>query len=311
MDHMMPEVDGVEATAAIRAWEAETGREPVPIVALTANAISGMREMFLESGFSDFLAKPIDSSKLDEIVAHWMPKEKRAAPLDAPSPNGEWQQGAVQQRAVQQGAEGSAAPLPAIPGLDIQKGISMTGGTVPLYLQVVRLFRCDAEERLPFLQSAPEEADLPKFITQVHALKSASASIGAAGISAMAAELEAAADAGDVGFVKECLPSFAESLAALVAGVRAWEGAEEHGPSSAAPDPAEAERLLHELAAALEAERAGDIDAALEGLMRQALGAEAREVLKKISDSALVADFAAAAETVRSLLASGALGTGG
>ena len=86
MDHMMPEMDGIEATEAIRAWEKEKAnqeqtdlpaRGPIPIVALTANAISGMREMFLDKGFNDFLGKPIDISELDEVLARWIPKEKK------------------------------------------------------------------------------------------------------------------------------------------------------------------------------------------------------------------------------------------
>jgi signal transduction histidine kinase/CheY-like chemotaxis protein len=69
MDHMMPGMDGIEATAAIRKWE---GGKAVPIIALTANAIFGMREMFLENDFSDYLSKPIDTVKLDKIVAAWI-----------------------------------------------------------------------------------------------------------------------------------------------------------------------------------------------------------------------------------------------
>jgi signal transduction histidine kinase/CheY-like chemotaxis protein len=80
MDHMMPEMDGIEATAVIRAWEKEQQEKKgkgVPIIALTANAVAGMREMFIENGFNDFLAKPIDVSKLDEALDRWIPKEKR------------------------------------------------------------------------------------------------------------------------------------------------------------------------------------------------------------------------------------------
>ena len=72
MDHMMPEMDGIEATAAVRALN-----QTVPIIALTANVVTGMKEMFLENGFNDLLAKPIDVSKLDEILGRWIPKEKR------------------------------------------------------------------------------------------------------------------------------------------------------------------------------------------------------------------------------------------
>jgi CheY-like chemotaxis protein len=77
MDHMMPGMDGIEATAAIRKWEAEQNiRSGVPIVALTANAVVGMKELFLGKGFNDFLSKPIDISKLNEILERWITKDK-------------------------------------------------------------------------------------------------------------------------------------------------------------------------------------------------------------------------------------------
>jgi CheY-like chemotaxis protein/anti-sigma regulatory factor (Ser/Thr protein kinase) len=81
MDHMMPEVDGIEATTVIREWEAEQREQgiacpPVTIIALTANVVVGMKEMFIEKGFNDFLSKPIDVSMMDEIIGRWITKEK-------------------------------------------------------------------------------------------------------------------------------------------------------------------------------------------------------------------------------------------
>jgi CheY-like chemotaxis protein len=78
MDHKMPDMDGIEATQRIR----EMGDEDeyfgnVPIVALTANAVSGTKEMFLENGFDDFLSKPIDTIKLNTALEKWIPKEKQ------------------------------------------------------------------------------------------------------------------------------------------------------------------------------------------------------------------------------------------
>jgi CheY-like chemotaxis protein len=87
MDHMMPGMDGIEAARQIRALEKSRQKEQspefpqgVPIIALTANAIAGMREMFLSKGFNDYLAKPIDLSRLNEIIEKWIPREKRRKP---------------------------------------------------------------------------------------------------------------------------------------------------------------------------------------------------------------------------------------
>jgi signal transduction histidine kinase/CheY-like chemotaxis protein len=77
MDHMMPDMDGIEATAVIRAWEESQHEKNVPIIALTANAISGMKELFLEKGFNDYISKPIEIAKLEEIMSRWIPPEKR------------------------------------------------------------------------------------------------------------------------------------------------------------------------------------------------------------------------------------------
>jgi signal transduction histidine kinase/AmiR/NasT family two-component response regulator len=94
MDHMMPGMDGIETTAAIRAWEearlpeedAATDRH-TPIVALTANALSGMEEMFLGKGFDGYLAKPIEIKSLNTIMETWIPHEKRKKKPSAPSGN--------------------------------------------------------------------------------------------------------------------------------------------------------------------------------------------------------------------------------
>ena len=74
MDHMMPEMDGIETTEQIRAYK--DWRSEVPIVALTANAISGMREQFLSSGMNEFISKPIELDALNKVLKAWLPPEK-------------------------------------------------------------------------------------------------------------------------------------------------------------------------------------------------------------------------------------------
>jgi CheY-like chemotaxis protein len=82
MDHRMPEMDGIETTERIRALQGVPGIDDVyfknvPIIALTANAVSGTKEMFLQKGFNDFLSKPIDTIKLNAVLEKWIPKKKR------------------------------------------------------------------------------------------------------------------------------------------------------------------------------------------------------------------------------------------
>ena len=76
MDHMMPEMDGVEATKIIREECGENGKEAV-IIALTANALQGAREMYLDNGFDDFLSKPFDRNQINALMERWVPAEKR------------------------------------------------------------------------------------------------------------------------------------------------------------------------------------------------------------------------------------------
>jgi CheY-like chemotaxis protein len=293
MDHMMPEMDGIEATAAIRALEGERFNS-LPIVALTANAVSGMREMFLENGFSDFLAKPIDISSMEEILARWIPKEKRELKNEE-----SWN-------------SNSPLLIPnssffSIPGVDTQHGIAMTGGTTEGYRKVVAMFRKDAQERLSFLQKTPDADGMAAFATHVHALKSASASIGAAKISAEAARLEDAGIDGDLAFIRENLPGFAARLAELAKNIGSVL---EEDKSSAGNQPSESPAfvlaelapLLGELKEALKSKNTPKIDRLLEDISQKQLDAQTREIIEQISDQVLMAELDSAADTIQVVL---------
>ncbi|MDR2588381.1 MAG: response regulator [Spirochaetales bacterium] len=293
MDHMMPDMDGVETTAEIRALDEERLRQ-LPIIALTANAVSGMKEMFLQQGFSDFLAKPIDVSRLDEIMGKWLPREKREK-NETPS-----------------GAGGKTSEASfTIPGVDTAQGVSLTGGTLSGYKQVLSLFVKDSRERLGFLQKPPSREGLQLFTTQVHALKSAAASLGAAEISAQAAALEAAGKAGDIPFIGEKLPGFAKNLTELLEKIISTLPAGGENPSqkedaeSSAVLSERAVLLLRELKDALEAEKTENINRLLEELERMELAPTAQEFLEKISNEILVTEFSRAREIVEELLAAG------
>jgi signal transduction histidine kinase/CheY-like chemotaxis protein len=80
MDHKMPGMDGIETTLKIRSMGNEDPYyKEVPVIALTANAVIGTKEMFIENGFNDFLSKPIDTVKLNAVLEKWIPKAKQKA----------------------------------------------------------------------------------------------------------------------------------------------------------------------------------------------------------------------------------------
>jgi signal transduction histidine kinase/CheY-like chemotaxis protein len=294
MDHMMPDMDGIETTAIIRAMT-DARFKTMPIIALTANAVVGMREMFITKGFNDFLAKPIDVSKLNEILDGWIPREKRA-------------EGTVELAA---GRDDPVSHSLVIPGVDVQHGITMTGGTLSAYKQVLTLFCKDARDRLPLLQKMPDTEILPVFITQVHALKSASASLGAADVSAQAAALETAGKTEDMISIEKNLFGFAARLTELVTHI---ESALE---SEAALEDASMDTgqrvtditifvpLLQDLAIALRERKADDIDRVLDELFLQPLDTRSKEALEQLSDEVLIAEYEKAGKIVERLLAEG------
>jgi PAS domain S-box-containing protein len=200
MDHMMPEMNGIEATAHIRAM-ASPYYAQAPIVALTANAITGTKEMFLENGFNDFLSKPIDIGKLNAILKKYIPKEKQRKITDK-------------------------APIAAtneehilIANIDTDKGILMTGGTAKGYIRILSIYHTDGFVILGKMKSALADKNYNLFTTHIHALKSASASIGADIISATAETLEMAGLRGDTPYINANIAAFTADFECLLENI--------------------------------------------------------------------------------------------
>jgi CheY-like chemotaxis protein len=286
MDHMMPDMDGIETTMHIREWEASLGKdasEKVPIIALTANAVSGVRDMFVSKGFNDFLAKPIDISKLDDMLIRWISKEKR------------------DRGKKHMTEEEESAQSLHIEGVDITKGIALTGGTEAGYRSVLSMFRRDVEERLTQLQKEPDTEGLQDFVINVHALKSASASIGASETSAKAAALEAAGNEGDIEFIKKNLGDFTKNLRELLDNISAAVGIPT-ADEDAHFDISVYIPILRELEEALKSEKAESIDRIMGELSQKPMDAKTKEALDKISDEVLMTEFDAAVEEVGKLI---------
>jgi CheY-like chemotaxis protein len=288
MDHMMPEMNGIDTTKAIRALPGDYFQK-LPIVVLTANAIAGMKDMFLEIGFNGYISKPIEIVKLDEVISRWIPAKKQ-----------------IKAGTVIRRESFSGEPEILISGVDTKKGIAMTGGTEAGYRKVLTQFYKDAQERLVLLRPVPEPDALPLFVIHVHALKSASAAIGAAEISAQAAALEAAGKAGDMEAIRETLAGFCESLTVIVDGIgkalRAAAGEAGSGGQGNLAAP------LSALRTALEAMNMRDIDRLLEEIEGLSLDAATRDQINVVSNKVLMGEYAEAIAAIDEIYL-GTLGT--
>ncbi|MCL1908974.1 MAG: ATP-binding protein [Holophagaceae bacterium] len=202
MDHMMPEMDGIEATERIRAMGASDPYfKHVPIIALTANAVVGTRELFLAKGFDDFLSKPVDMAKLSAILAKWTPKEKQKKP----SPKS---------ASISSDALGMA-----IEGLDDRKGIANTGGTIEGFIKTLTAFISDGQKKVKEIRACIEKNDIGLYTIYVHALKSSAACIGASRLSEIAETLEAAGKAKDIDFILAHTGKLVADLECLITNI--------------------------------------------------------------------------------------------
>ncbi len=191
MDHMMPDMDGVEATEIIRNMQDEYYKN-VPIIALTANAVSGVREMFLSKGFNDFLAKPIEIGVLDRMLRTWLPKEYLVSTSAIMLQEG-WMIEAVNQNAKDGGTiEKSFAGGP----VDYEKGLLFSGGDKENYFEILDVYVLSSKKYKEALILHYETQDWGKYIIEIHALKSSSLSIGAQELSEQAKNLELAGKEG-------------------------------------------------------------------------------------------------------------------
>ena len=290
MDHMMPGMDGIEATGIIRKLE-RNGE--VPIVALTANAIVGAREMFLQSGFNDFLSKPIEVAKLNEILAKWIPKEK-------------------QRRIVRPAVEVREEPQEKadfeIEGVDTARGLSFSGGKVRNYVETLSVFHKDGTAKIAEIAASLETGDTRLYTTYVHALKSACANIGAQTLSGEAAELEDAGKRSDMDFIAERTDGFAENVKRLLENIGRFVAENTARPTGEAVDMKAVKAALAGLKTALENFDAGEVDRTSESLRRFTNAPEIGETLEGILQDAFVGKYRQALNGINALEEAGLAG---
>ena len=188
MDHMMPEVDGVEATHIIR--QLVPSYNDVPIIALTANAIGGAREMFIREGMNDFVAKPIDLKDIVSKLRKWLPQNKIVL-VDENTP-------AAAAQAEQQDGFSPAD----IKELNTKNALSLLG-TEKLFWTVLKDYYDAIEKKARVIQEHRAAERWRDYTIEVHALKSSSRQIGADKIADTAAEMEKAGNEGNIALINE------------------------------------------------------------------------------------------------------------
>jgi len=241
MDHMMPGMDGVETTKILRE-EGYTG----PVVALTANAIAGMREFFIENGFNDFVSKPIDLRQLNQVLNTFIrdkqtpevledaKRQKEARDVrESPADGCRWAVDCPRADECQRfcktgiigyvsggGTAGVLSRIKEIPGLDVESALDAMNDMEDVYTDTVKLTVRLLPERIEKMDKYIV-SDIKSFAVEVHGLKSVLKNIGSSALGNSAARLERAALENDSEFCNENYPSFKSGLTELESSLSA------------------------------------------------------------------------------------------
>lgn len=184
MDHMMPELDGVETTRIIRRMHPEYN--DVPIIALTANAVEGTKELFCQEGMNDFIPKPIELRMFISKVRQWLPIEKIQKVFNTKSG----------------GEDTNGAKGIVVGDLDVSYAMKFLGSE-SLFFHVLNVYYRAIEKKAKLIRTMEKNEDWTGYTIEVHALKSSSKQIGAISLSDKAAALEKAGNARDLAFIHE------------------------------------------------------------------------------------------------------------
>ena len=189
MDHQMPEMDGIETLRELRK-DKNFDQQKTPVVMLTANAVSGLTQLYHEEGFDDILTKPIDPLKLEEMVARLIPQEL----ICTERPGKKQEEGSI---SVKQ----EIKELLQEYDISLEKGLSHLHEDLEAYLELAGMFVRQADEILGKLNSFLETKDTAGYKIQVHGLKGNAATLGAEKLAECALEHEKNAQEGNIEYL--------------------------------------------------------------------------------------------------------------
>lgn len=203
MDHMMPEIDGIEATKHIRAME-DDYYKLVPIVALTANAVMGVREMFLTSGFTDFLPKPVVVKALEGVLQSMLPPHMLVY--------------SSEQRTEVNDEQLEAISIMA-PGINVKLGLQNFNGDTDAFLDSLETFLRNGERNITETEEAFLADDIKNYTIRVHGVKGIALIVGAQKLSDKALRLEEAGKNGDISCIRYNHRNFVQCYREVLSGL--------------------------------------------------------------------------------------------
>ena len=206
MDHMMPEMDGIETMEVIRALGGKYLK--VPIIALTANAVRESRTFLISSGMDDFLSKPINKTELMNILRKWLPTDKIKSVTEDLVPG--------QQTLYSE----TLLAASKVDGIDIELALSRIGGLHKILEKSIRQTALMLDEKLKNMDACLAKGDLTGFAMDAHGLKGVLANIGAMKHAESAAALEIGAKAENTSLCMERFTTFASVMTEFAAGLK-------------------------------------------------------------------------------------------
>ena len=201
MDHLMPEMDGLETTSIIRELGVDT-----PIIALTASAVTGTRELMMAAGMDDYLSKPIMISQLKQALSKWLPADKLLGPSSVAY---------VADVGVGVDRAEFWEKVGQIGGLSVSQGLERVDGQRDSYEQTLKLMIKEIEKCVRNLKEFLAADDMRNFRIEVHGIKSSLVNIGATELGNDARELEVASGRNDAAFCAENLSPLLQGLDSL------------------------------------------------------------------------------------------------
>ena len=201
-DHMMPEKDGIETLHELKAKEGNPNYS-TPVICLTANAISGAREQYISEGFDDYLTKPVDYNKLEDMFIKYLPKDKICIE--------EINEEDYSSDFAEDDLPDTLKALSDSDLIDVRTGIN-NSGDINSYMSLVKIFYDTLSDKINELITFLDEGDIKNYTIKVHALKSSLRIIGAINLGEYAQKLENAGKLENTAFISENNSLFIDSL---------------------------------------------------------------------------------------------------